>query len=630
MEDDSGRVSRWAEAEMLAAFRAAEDAADLERCRWCGAADREDGNEMLLCSGEGCQRSDHLQFAGLTAMPEGDWLCPASSYGVEKEMLEEGDDDGAQLPLAEAVEQPAVAQQIQAAGKLVWWNAGQRAVIDGQWFSLKRWLGAHNVAEVYSRLSRQQAIALLDGFCQADSDWKRVRYDDSGEPTGEWSCSHSSFPLIDQLMLIGQLAGAAVDLRLHTTAGKVHAVTGRRLSVDHWALLFTFTRPDRLPMQTAPLAQPVDVSDDMEGRGYYQYADDGQVYDITVEGNSNFLTQRLSMTRLGSGGVCVRAQSVFVGNCLAFHLHHALTLSTVIPYPSYHHLLMSYVAQLEAAGQWHWAVYLVMQAARVSRRHRVHVDEKAVCGEIIARHLASAGGDETAAGLRVDDTAAAVVMLRAGDEEDEQQQQRPGDAQQWLLQRVGVPAEWFARAQAASAMSHRRHEAACSQLEAAEEYSAAHRVFVAHLAAAYIVTGDMARLTRGLHALQSHARDIAGWAEGGGLLMHWLRLRHVIEQGRSEQAEEEREELRDLLVELRRTKQQRAAALVERKRANGIEDAADEAEDLLDRAALQAVIDDCERLERMHVPSNGGSAGPSQQQQQQQQRVVDEHEMAMG
>jgi hypothetical protein len=132
-------------------------------------------------------------------------------------------------------------------------------------------------------------------------------------------------------MLIGQLAGAAVSLHRSVRAGEAHCIDGRAVtfSVDHWALFFTFTRPARIPMLTVPLAQPVDVSNDVDARGHYQYKDDGRVYCITVqsntaEHNANFLTQRLSNKRLKSGAVGVRAHSIFVGNCLeAEHtLHH--------------------------------------------------------------------------------------------------------------------------------------------------------------------------------------------------------------------------------------------------------------------------------------------------------------------
>ena len=210
------------------------------------------------------------------------------------------------------------AQAMQAAGKTVWWNNGQWIVISGNWFCLKRWLGEQNVANVYSKLSRKQAIALLDGFCRMNGRGQLSCYDDCGEPTGQWTCSSSSFPLIDHLMLVGQLAGAAVDLHLCTKAGK--PITEVVSSVDHWQLSFSFTQQQRdVPMQTAPLAQPVDVSDDIDGRGYYQYKDDGKVWCIQVQDNSNFLTQRLSTSLDQHGSNGVRAQPMFLGNCMALN-----------------------------------------------------------------------------------------------------------------------------------------------------------------------------------------------------------------------------------------------------------------------------------------------------------------------
>ena len=187
--------------------------------------------------------------------------------------------------------------------------------------ALKRCLGdAAQIASVYSRLSRQQAIALLDGFCRADGVAATVLYDGSGEPTGQWRCSHSSFPLIDHLQLIGQLAGAAVDLHLQAKADTSHTIDGRTVGhcVDHWALHFSFNRSARgIPFPAAPLAQPVDVSSDIDERGYYGHEDDGRVYCIQVQDNANFLTQRLSTKRLQGGAVGVRAQSIFIGNCIA-------------------------------------------------------------------------------------------------------------------------------------------------------------------------------------------------------------------------------------------------------------------------------------------------------------------------
>ena len=243
---------------------------------------------------------------------------------VRDEPIEQGEKEMEPPAEASVVVDAAQAQAKQAAGAAMWRNSGLRRAMNGQWFSLKRWLGEDNIASVYSRLSRVQAVALLDGFCRAGG---VVQYDDECEPTGVWECSScSSFPLVDQLQLIGQLAGAAVDLRLHAKAGTT-TVEGHsdRLSVDQWQLCFSFsTSAHGLPMQTAALAQPVDVSDDVDARGYHDYEDDGRVYCISVDSdgdtNANFLTQRLSSskqrTASGTDDSGLRARAVFVGNCL--------------------------------------------------------------------------------------------------------------------------------------------------------------------------------------------------------------------------------------------------------------------------------------------------------------------------
>ena len=239
--------------------------------------------------------------------------------GVEVAVDEEG--VAVQIPHGEAIIGEGAAEAARVAGTIGWWNQGQWNLISAHWFHLKRWLGSQQqIADVYSRLSRKQAIHLLDGFCRT-SQWETVQYDEqSGEPTRTWQCSHSSFPLIDHLQLIGQLAGARVTLRLHSEAGMTTAIEGQpaSLTVPHWLLSFVFTESRRgLSFQTAPLAQPVDVSADIAGRGYYGgYKDDGRVYCLSVEGNSNFLTQRLSNQRLENGQIGVRAHSVYLGNCL--------------------------------------------------------------------------------------------------------------------------------------------------------------------------------------------------------------------------------------------------------------------------------------------------------------------------
>ena len=211
--------------------------------------------------------------------------------------------------------------EAKVAGKTVWWNNGHWLIIDGHWFCLKRWLGnQQQIADVWSQLSRQQAIALLDGFCRADGTRERIRYDSARQPTGQWRCSSASFPLIDHLMLIGQLAGAKVDLSRHTKAGKRTTIEGRTVtfSVEHWQLSLSWKTQYGLPVQAAAFPRPEDVSANIDARGYYDYEEDGNVYCLSVADNTNFLVQRLSNQPLGSGAFQVRAHSVFVGNCLNY------------------------------------------------------------------------------------------------------------------------------------------------------------------------------------------------------------------------------------------------------------------------------------------------------------------------
>ena len=305
----SRRRSNWTEREMLAAMRSAHTAPD--RCWWCDGSESEEGNELLLC--DGCPRGGHLYCSGLTAVPEGEWRCPTCAPSPDQA-------SAMQVEVEVEVAVAAVAAVSVACVQVVWNNGAWDIDINGDWFDRKRWMG-FDVASTFSRLSQRQAVSLLEGFCRADGRLAAVQFDELGDPVGCWKCSGSSFPLIDHLQLISQLAGASVDLSLHSPAGTISNSTSERPKqsvVDEWLLAISWLKAPRAPVHTALLARPVDVSADVAGRGYYEYEDDGKVYDITVEGNHNFLTQRLSMKRVQAdgGGVGLRAQPVFTGNCL--------------------------------------------------------------------------------------------------------------------------------------------------------------------------------------------------------------------------------------------------------------------------------------------------------------------------
>ena len=355
--------STWTEAEMLKAMSLGP-----ERCWWCEGGEAEEGRELLHCAGDGCGHCGHVgpDCSALTAPPEGRWLCPDCSSdpvvahadlaaeenaaeevdvsvrldeGETEEMEDDAMVDDKEVEEEEDLKDPqrnlhahvlgtsAAAEAVRATGQVVWHyrqvaavaagavlspsTSGPWYMIDDSWFALKRWMGA-NVASTFTQLSRLQAVDLLEGFCRADGSWESVQFGEQGEPVGCWQCSSSSFPLIDHLQLIAQLAGASVDLHLHSPATHPH-------TVHHWRLHFTFsTKVDHTPVAIAHLAKPEDVTDDVDARGFYEYEDDGKVYDISVEDNHNFLTQRLASTRLRSGenALGIRAQAVWSGNCL--------------------------------------------------------------------------------------------------------------------------------------------------------------------------------------------------------------------------------------------------------------------------------------------------------------------------
>lgn len=50
-------------------------------CKKCGSGDDEEGNDILMCEGDGCKAAYHLQClpTPLSQVPDGEWLCEACS-----------------------------------------------------------------------------------------------------------------------------------------------------------------------------------------------------------------------------------------------------------------------------------------------------------------------------------------------------------------------------------------------------------------------------------------------------------------------------------------------------------------------------------------------------------------------
>ena len=318
-----------------------------ERCFVCRDREWEEGNKMLICDGCGC--GGHLLCVRLDAVPEDDWFCPSCrptqkrrrttsafddstcmSCGMPVDRCDCFEPDGGQ-PVAPVsagpVPQQVAGAQIVATG-IVWNGAVWDIEADGHWYYRKRWLGP-DVAATFANLSQRQAVALLEGFNRADGVGAHVQFDNQGKPTGKWVCTNWSMPLIHHLQLIGHLAGARVDLRRHAKQGDPNksGPAGRTLTheVDHWQLAIHFNKVwGEEDVIVTKLAKPEDVSTDINACGYYDYdpEKDPYVYCLTVKGNQNFLTQRLSLKRIrtavteGVANTDVHAQPVYVGNCV--------------------------------------------------------------------------------------------------------------------------------------------------------------------------------------------------------------------------------------------------------------------------------------------------------------------------
>ena len=349
---------------MLAAF----NAGPVPRPRPCYLCDDATGSR-LFCSGVRCSKSDNIRRAHPTCVGRKDdntafdepWLC-----------IHCGDPDDPEQPQPMDVEMDDAHMQAVAAARyarpqrpqlqppyayvpgtvILPWNNAYWRVGNGHWFYLKRWLGP-NVAGTFALMSQPQAAALIDGFNRADGLWAAVHRDDGDGPASVLRATNASLPLIHHMQLVGQLAGAAVSLGLHTRAGTEVIIKGRSVPfrTNNWQLTFHFTPASAIPgVHTTPLGRPIDVSNNANAvRGDYDYEDDGYVYDISVEDNNNFLTQRLGTRAvpgardtdgevLGELSEGVRAYPVFVGNCLSqwadstcpvcrFSLHPALLSS---------------------------------------------------------------------------------------------------------------------------------------------------------------------------------------------------------------------------------------------------------------------------------------------------------------
>ncbi|KAI5777498.1 nuclear protein 96-domain-containing protein [Geopyxis carbonaria] len=139
---------------------------------------------------------------------------------------------------------------------------------------------------------------------------------------------------------------------------------------------------------------------------------------------------------------------------------------------------------LEAAGDWHWAIFIIMHLASTSMR-------SSLIRDILARHIA----------------------------EDEDSQLA------WLTRKLLIPATWISEAKALHARHAGLHIAEAEYLLAARQFNEAHKTVVTQVAPAGIISGDIAPLRKILGRFDINAVD--SWGIGGQVYLDYIRLLEI-------------------------------------------------------------------------------------------------------
>jgi hypothetical protein len=196
---------------------------------------------------------------------------------------------------------------------LVVWNNGLFHVIDGSWFYLRRWLGAQHMVQHFSRLSSRQAMALLRGLALSDGEMKQLA-------SNHWKISTCSIPMRDHIMMLGVIAGGAVNVyRTSLADATVGGVSTRsKGNSDNWKVCIQW----EMAKEFGVCATNNFTNEELSKEEYKQYSEAEEeyrrnVYCLTVRDNPTFYVRRLCNARdtgtaskdsVGMGGC-------FTGNC---------------------------------------------------------------------------------------------------------------------------------------------------------------------------------------------------------------------------------------------------------------------------------------------------------------------------
>ncbi|GFR91115.1 nuclear pore complex protein Nup98-Nup96-like [Elysia marginata] len=174
----------------------------------------------------------------------------------------------------------------------------------------------------------------------------------------------------------------------------------------------------------------------------------------------------------------------------------------------------SFASQLETLGMWHWAAFVLLHLSSGARRH-------AAVSALMQRHVGV--GEELT------------------------------DRENFLVEKLHIPAAWLHNAKAVKAHSEGNHDAEARHLILAGQFNASHTVVVRHVATDAIINDNDDYLKSFLDelALPDRCIGILNWNSNGSVFLDFINLRRRLEQlKKSQPTTRDMEELEPTVMSL--------------------------------------------------------------------------------
>ncbi|KAK6637009.1 hypothetical protein RUM43_010680 [Polyplax serrata] len=159
---------------------------------------------------------------------------------------------------------------------------------------------------------------------------------------------------------------------------------------------------------------------------------------------------------------------------------------------------VGFASQLEAYGLWHWSIFVYLHLPDGFRRKQAAVDS-------LNRHV--------------------TLLEDRGLTEEET----------FVIDDLGIPAEWVYRSKATLAVSLSRYHDAAYYLIQAREWNEVHQIIIKHIAADAVVNENYDYLRDLLEPLVPNSAFISEWFYLGQLLWDYLEVNRVVQQALLEQ-----------------------------------------------------------------------------------------------